>query len=93
MGKSTGPVLAAGVITWANHTFFEEGSEFVFEETVRTAVGTGLAAGFLTIIEKGAPQIAVMLSYAALLTVLLVPIRGSDNSPAVNALQFLGVIT
>lgn len=93
MSTTTGPIIAAGAITWANHTFFEQGAEFDFEETLRTAVGTGLAAGFLYIIERGAPDIGKMLAWAALLTVILVPIRGSQNSVATNALKFLGLIT
>lgn len=91
LAKSTGPILAAGAITWANHTFFEKDAEFDFNETITTVVGTGLAAGFLTIIEKGASDVAVMLAWASLLTVILVPLRGSKNSPATNALEFLGL--
>jgi hypothetical protein len=92
MSATTGPILAAGAITWSNHTFFDQDAEFDFAETVRTVVGTSLAAGFLFLIEKASTDLASALAWTALLTVLLVPIRGSRDSPATNALKFLGVV-
>ena len=90
MADSTGPILAAGTITWMNRTFFERNASFEFRESVRIAVGTGIAAGFLYLVEKGVPDLGVGLAWMALLTVLLVPIAGSSNSPATNALSWLG---
>jgi len=101
--RSTGPVVAAGVITWANITLFEPKGEFTFEGTTRIAVATGLAAGFLTLVDKASPDIAYGISVAVLLTVLLVPVdydprskrlrtsQTSRRSPATNALDFLGL--
>jgi hypothetical protein len=101
--RSTGPVVAAGVITWANLTLFEPKAKFELDTTMRITVATGLAAGFLTLVDKASPDVAYGLSIAVLLTVLLVPVdydprtkrlrtsRTSKRSPATNALDFLGL--
>lgn len=101
--RSTGPIVAAGAITWANMTLFEPKAGFELEVTMRLAVATGLGAGFLTLVDKASPDIAYGLSLAVLLTVLFVPVdydartkrlrtsRTSKRSPATNALDFLGL--
>jgi len=91
MARTTGPILAAGAITWANETYFQEGASFKFDQSARLAVATGMAAGFLYLVERITPDLGVALAWAALATVLLVPIGGSKDSPATNALKFIGL--
>lgn len=100
---STGPMVAAGAITWANVTLFERDAGFQLDTTMRIVVATGLGAGFLTLVDKAAPDLAYALSLAVLLTVLFVPVdydprtkrlrtsSTSRRSPATNALDFLGL--
>jgi len=79
MSKSTGPILTAGALTWANQTVLtspvQSASDNVFNNTVRIGVATGLLAGLMFGIEKVAPGIAVALAYTALVTTLLVRIN------------------
>jgi hypothetical protein len=101
--RSTGPMVAAGAITWANLTIFEPKGGFELDTTMRIVVATGLGAGFLSLVDKASPEIAYSLSLAVLLTVLLLPVEydprtkrlrtsgTSKRSPATNALDFLGL--
>lgn len=101
--RSTGPLVAAGAITWANLTLFERGAGFDLETTMRITVATGIGAGFLSLVDRASPELAYGLSVAVLLTVLFVPVdydprtkklrtsRTSKRSPATNALDFLGL--
>jgi hypothetical protein len=80
MTKSTGPILAAGALTWANQTLLaEQPQTFVLDTTVRIGVATGLLAGILYGIEKVSPNVASALAYTALLTTLLVRINGKPT--------------
>lgn len=100
---STGPIVAAGAITWANLTLFEPKGGFQLDTTMRIVVATGVSAGFLSLVDKASPDVAYALSLAVLLTVLLVPVdydpatkrlrtsSTSRRSPATNALDFLGL--
>lgn len=75
MARSTGPILVAGGLTWANSTLLAEGKAKegdVFTETLRIGVATGLAATALYGIEKLSPELGVGLAYLALVTVLFV---------------------
>lgn len=101
--RSTGPMVAAGAITWANVTLFEPKAGFELDTTMRIVVATGIGAGFLALVDKASPEMAYGLSIAVLLTVLFVPVdydartkrlrtsRTSRRSPATNALDFLGL--
>lgn len=91
MARTTGPILAAGAITWANNTWFERGAEFEFEETARVAVATGMAAAFLAVAERATEPIAMGIAWAALASVILVPVGRANRSPIVNALDFVGL--
>jgi hypothetical protein len=90
MASSTGPILAAGAITWANVTLFE-GDDVSFDvpETVRIVVATGIASAGLSLLGKFSPDLAYGLSLAAILTVLVVPIGRTHQSPATRALEFV----
>lgn len=101
--RSTGPMVAAGAITWANLTLFEPRGGFELDTTMRIAVATGLGAGFLSLVDRASPELAYGLSLVVLLTVLFVPVdydprtkrlkssSTSRRSPITNALDFLGL--
>jgi hypothetical protein len=90
MARSTGPILAAGAITWANVTLFEKrGVSFDMPETMRIVVATGIASAGLSLLGKFSPDLAYGLSLAAILTVLVVPVGGTKQSPATRALDFV----
>lgn len=73
--RSTGPILAVGAITLGN-------SVIVNKQPIdwRIPIATGIAAGLLSLAEKGWEQGAVAISYLALITVLFV--RVQPNVPA-----------
>jgi hypothetical protein len=85
MTRSTGPILAAGALTWANQTIF--GAEtntavpdtVILDNTVRIGVATALLSGIMYGIEKVSPNVAVALSYTALVTTLLVRLNGKPT--------------
>lgn len=90
MAKSTGPILVAGALNWANQTLFgAESKDSTVDKTVRISVATGLlAAGFYGI-EKISENLAVGLAYTMLLTVALVRINGKPT-PVERALAVFG---
>jgi hypothetical protein len=90
MARSTGPMLAAGAVTWANQTLLAPGAGFDLTKTARVAVATGLGVGILSVVEKGAPEIAVSLAYALLITVLLVRVDRNTPTPLERALNLVG---
>ncbi|HEX4661897.1 MAG TPA: hypothetical protein VH307_31260 [Streptosporangiaceae bacterium] len=69
MAASTGPVVAAGVITYANNVV---GNGRSWDSQLIILVGTGLAAGMLALAERGTPQLAVGIAWIALITSLLI---------------------
>lgn len=90
MARSTGPMLAVGAITWANQNLLEDHASFDLTKTARVAVATGLGVGVLSIVEKGAPELAVGLAYALLVTVLLVRTDRNTPTPLERALNLVG---
>lgn len=90
MARSTGPMLAAGAITWANQTLLANDASFDLTKTARVAVATGLGVGILSVVEKGAPEIAVGLAYVLLITVLLVRVDRNTPTPLERALNLVG---
>lgn len=89
MSASTGPMLAAGGITWANQVLLDKDDKVdVFTETMRIALATGVAASMLFFIEQGAPDFATALAWAAVVTVLFVRIQ-NNPTPAERILSLL----
>jgi len=89
MSKSTGPILVAGGLTWANQTILADTIETNTPDvTVRIAVATALLAGILFGIEKVSPNVATALAYTALVTTLLVRIQGKPT-PLERALDIV----
>lgn len=88
MAKSTGPILAAGAITWVNQTLIDEApnKQSAVQNTIRLGVATGLLAALMSGVEKIAPTFAPALAYTALATVLLVRM-GNKPTPLERVLD------
>lgn len=83
MSVTLGPVLATGAITMANQNVFHD-------QPVdwRVPVATSLAAVGFSLFERAAPQVAQVLAWTVLLTVLLTRVNPSVPSPAESALSW-----
>jgi len=83
MAGSTGPVLVMGAITLVN-------ASVVHDRPVdwRIPIATGLTAGLLALLEKGAPQAAVGLAWLALMTSVLVPVIPGVPTPAESLINY-----
>lgn len=88
MGRSTGPILVAGAITWANTVLIGEREQDLFTSTTTIGVTTGLAAGILYGIEKLSGDFATALAWAALVTVLFVRVQ-NNPTPMERALKIV----
>lgn len=89
MAGSTAPVVAAGVITYANAVL---GNGRTWDSQLRVLVGTGIAAGMLALLEQ-APALAplaVGIAWIALVTSLLVQPK-SGQSAVNNLLRMTGL--
>lgn len=90
MGVSTGPMLALGVITWANGAILQPDTlpdGDVFRFSTRVAVGTGIAAAGLSLVERASPELARGVAFVALITVLFTRFQGRA-SPVDNLLKW-----
>ena len=73
MARSTGPLLAAGAITWANQTILEDKNPTDLLTTTTTiGVATGVLAGIFYGFEKLTGDFAVGLAWVALMTTVMV---------------------
>lgn len=91
MSKSTGPIIVAGGITWANNVLLDDQykQEDLFTSSVRIGLATGLAAALLYGVESALGDLATALSWAALVTVLFVRV-GNNPTPLERALTLVG---
>jgi len=80
-------MLAAGAITWANGYLLADQPEDLFSATVRIGTATGLAAAILAGTERLAPDLAVALAWAAVLTVLFVRVPTGAGKQAPTPLE------
>jgi hypothetical protein len=80
VAKSTGPILAAGGITWVNQTLLgtPPNKQNAVENSIRLGLATGVLTAILAGAEKAVPTFAPALAWTALATVLLV--RVPDKS-------------
>lgn len=86
MSRSTGPILAAGGITWANNVLLNgDAEDDIFTSSARISIATGIAAMMLYGIEVLFGDLATALSWAALTTVLFVRV-GNNPTPMERAL-------
>lgn len=72
--RSTGPILAVGAITVANQSLI--GGDPI---DWKVPIATGVAAGIFALLEKAVPEMAVGLSWLALISVLFVRINGKPS--------------
>lgn len=72
--RSTGPILAVGAITVANQSLI--GGDPI---DWKVPIATGVAVGMFTLLEKAVPEMAVGLSWLALISVLFVRIKGKPS--------------
>lgn len=81
--RSTGPILVAGGLNWANQTLFMESKTSAFDNTVRIGVATGLLATGFYGLEKVSPSLATGLAYTLLVTSLFVrlPDKSGKRQP------------
>lgn len=88
MATSTGPVLALGAVTWANGVILQpKTTPDVFRFSTRVAVGTGILAAGLSLVEKGSPELARGVAFVALVTTLFTRYKGR-RSPVENLLSW-----
>lgn len=76
MARSTGPILAAGTITVANRVILN--SQPVDWQII---VATGVLAAGMSLVEKASPELAVGLSWIALVTILFTRVDPKVPSP------------
>ena len=86
MARSTGPIVAAGVITFANQAVLGDAPDD-FKLGARVAVGTALAAMGLAAVERLSEKGAVGLAWLALVSVLFVKPAG-QQAPVERALTW-----
>lgn len=85
MAASTGPVLAAGTISFLNHWIGNgQGVD------LKIPLGTLVAAGLLYGMEKVSPPLAAGIAWTALLTTFLVTPK-SGQSPVANLTRLSGL--
>lgn len=90
MARSTGPILAAGAITWTNNVLLaEDPPPDLFTSSIKIALATSLSAMLLNSLELLFGDLASALAYAALTTVLFVRI-GSNPTPLERAISLIG---
>lgn len=87
MAASTGPVVAAGAISYAN-AVIGNGQNPLSE--LRIVVATAIAAGLLALAEHAQAQLAVGVAWIALVTCLLYTPK-SGQSPVANLLRLTGL--
>jgi hypothetical protein len=80
MSKTIGPILATGALTIANQTVFN-----AQPMDWRVPIATGLAAIGFSLLERPAPELAVILAWTTFLTVLLTRTNPSVPSPVESA--------
>jgi hypothetical protein len=83
VSKTTGPVLATGMITIVNQTVFNRQPM-----DWRVPIATGLAAIGFSLAERAWPQGAQIFAWTGLLTVLLTRINPKVPSPVESAVAF-----
>lgn len=95
MASSTGPVLAAGTLTFANEAIFAPlaghpsaalGVPASAWKVIPATLGLALA---LALLERIAPGFAVGLAWLTLASVLVYPV-GSAGSPLANISKIMG---
>lgn len=80
MAASTGPMFTAGGITFVNQVLLTKDKNVdVFTTTARIALATGIAASMLVLIERVAPDLAIALAWATVVTTVFVRINNQET--------------
>lgn len=88
MASSTGPIVALGIVTWANGALLQQETvDDNFRFAARIAVGTGIAAAGLALVERASPELARGVAFVALITALFTRYQGRQ-SPVDNLLTW-----
>lgn len=86
MAASTGPIVAVGAIAWANQVIIAPRKpDDVLAASTRIAVGTGVAAASLALVERANEKLAVGIAWLAMVAVVFTRI-GGQRAPAENLL-------
>jgi hypothetical protein len=83
VSRTIGPILATGALTIANQTVFN-GRPMDW----RVPIATGLAAVGFSLVERPAPELAVILAWTVFLTVLLTRTQPNVPSPVESAVAW-----
>lgn len=83
MSRTTGIILATGAVTVTNQTVFH-GEKMDW----RVPIATGLAAIGFSLVERPAPELAVILAWTTFLTVMLTRTNPNVPSPVESALDW-----
>lgn len=83
MSRSTGPILATGLVTLTNQSVFN--SKPV---DWRVPIATGMLAIGASLLEKAAPDIVVVISWTILLTSLLTRLDPTTPAPIETAVTW-----
>jgi hypothetical protein len=85
MAASTGPILAAGGITFVNGWLFNNQAP-----NLKVLLATGIAALGLGLLSVPLPGAAEGIAWIALITVIFAPLNGQP-APAENLLKISGM--
>lgn len=83
MSRTVGPILATGALTIVNQTVFHDK-----RMDWRIPIATGLATIGFGLVERATPQLAVVLAWTTLLTVLLTRTDPTIPSPVESAAEW-----
>jgi hypothetical protein len=83
MSRTVGPILATGAMTVVNQTVFNDK-----KMDWRVPIATGLAAVGFSLVEKAAPELAVIIAWTTFLTVLLTRTDPKIPSPVESAAEW-----
>lgn len=83
MSRALGPILATGAVTVVNQTVFHDQPM-----DWRVPIATGLAGIGFTLVERIAPDIAVVLAWTAFATVMLTRVDPRVPSPVESAVTW-----
>lgn len=79
MVGSTGPVVAAGLITYSNQVI---GNGRSWDSQLIVPVATAVAGALLALLEKASPPLATGIAWIALVTSLLLAPKGGRSAVA-----------
>ena len=77
MAASTGPIVATGVITYANQVI---GNGRSWDSQLIIPVATAIAAGVLALLERATGPIAIGIAWIALVSSLLITPKGGASA-------------